>query len=454
MSLFNGFFDNLVNGALSPKGDMADYAHASRLFVANQHRLTPKTKYLYHVSFNLNEAVVGRVLPGFTSKHGNEVNMLVKSVDLPKYKIQVETKNMYNRKKNLQTRIDYDPVNISFHDDNLGIVTLMWEGYYRYYYRDGNYGSLDGAGRPNQTSSAYSRLNTYENPEQYPRYGFDNDSYEPFFSSIQISQLARHEYTTYTLVNPIVSDFQHDTMDSSLGSEPAANQMTVLYETVFYARGGVEEGNAPKGFGVDHYDNTPSPLSVAGGGSASLFGSGGVLSGAGSVFGDIASGNIGLGTIIKGVNTVKNAKELTSEGIRQEGFQVLGDTIRDTTGVNVSGLANTSFPKSGGAGTTVTTATPVSTIKASKRLGTTQILGNFATTPLLLESSVAKAYATGVLGDSANGVGTFSTLDTADQDAFKEEFVQLIQNGDIKAINIASNVIVNYKELNGDNVNV
>src|SRR6056300_359759 len=102
MSLFNGFLDNLVNGALSPKGDMADYAHAARLYVDNQHRLTPKTKYLYHVSFNLNESVVGRVLPGFTSKHGAEVNMLVKSVDLPKYKISVETKNMYNRKKNLQ----------------------------------------------------------------------------------------------------------------------------------------------------------------------------------------------------------------------------------------------------------------------------------------------------------------------------------------------------------------
>jgi hypothetical protein len=454
MSIFNGFFDNLLNGALSPKGDMADYAHASRLFVDNKHRLTPKTKYLYHVSFNLNETVVGRVLPGFTGKHGNEVNMLVKSVDLPKYKITTETKNMYNRKKNLQTRIDYDPINISFHDDNLGIVTLMWEGYYRYYYRDGNYGSLDGAGRPNQTSGAYSRLNTYQKQENFGRYGFDNDSYEPFFTSIQISQLARHEYTTFTLVNPIVSDFQHDTMDSSLGAEPAANQMTVLYETVFYARGGIEEGNAPKGFATEHYDKTPSPISIAGGGTASLFGQGGVLAGAGSVFGDITSGNIGLGTIIKGVNTVRNAKELTKEGIRNEGFAVLGDTIRETAGVNVSGLANSSFPKNGGSGTTTTNATPVTTVKATKRLGATQILGGFATNQTLLESSVRKAYATGVIGDVANGVGTFDTLDAADQEAFEAEFVQLIQNGDIKAINIASNVIVQYKELNGDNVNV
>ena len=454
MSLFNGFLDNLVNGALNPKGDMADYAHAARLYTDNQHRLSPKTKFLYHVAFNLNEEVVGRVLPGFTSKHGNEVNMLVKSVDLPKYKISVETKNMYNRKKNLQTRIDYDPVNITFHDDNLGITTLMWEGYYRYYYRDGNYGSVDSAGKPNQTSGPYSRFNTYTSKENLPRHGFDNDSYEPFFTSIQISQLARHEYTTYTLVNPLISDFQHDTMDQSLGAEPSANQMTVQYETVFYARGPVEEGNAPKGFGVDHYDSSPSPISVAGGGTASLFGTGGVLSGAGSVFGDIASGNIGLGTIIKGVNTVKNAKELTSEGIRKEAYGIVGNTIRDTTGVNVSGLANTSFPKNGGSGTQTTEATPVTTVKATKRLGANEILGNFATNQDLLLSSVRKAYATGVVGDVANGVGTFSALDAADQAAFQDEFVQLVQNGNIKAINIASNVIVQYKELNGDSVNV
>jgi len=454
MALFNGFLDNLVNGALNPKGDMADYAHASRLYTDNQLRLAPKTKFLYHVSFNLNEAVVGRVLPGFTSKHGKEVNMLVKSVDLPKYQIQTETKNQYNRKKNLQTRIDYSPVNITFHDDNLGIATLMWEGYYRYYYRDGNFGSVDGAGRPNQTSGAYSRLSTYEESQTLPRYGFDNDSYEPFFSSIQISQLARHEYTTYTLVNPLISDFQHDTMDASLSAEPSANSMTVLYETVFYARGGVEEGNAPKGFGEEHYDSAPSPISVAGGGSTSLFGSGGVLAGVGGVASDIASGNIGLGTIIKGVNTFRNAKELTSEGIRNEAYQVAGNAIGAGAGVNVSGLANTSFPKTGGTGSTSTEAAPVSTQKPTKRLGANDILGNFITQPELLQSSLRKAYATGVVGNQANGVGAFDTLDPADQDAFEAELIALIQNGDIKAINIASNVIVTNRELNGNTTNV
>ena len=50
-NIFNGFLDNLVNGALSPKGDMADYTHAARLYTDDNFRLAPKQKFLYHVVF-------------------------------------------------------------------------------------------------------------------------------------------------------------------------------------------------------------------------------------------------------------------------------------------------------------------------------------------------------------------------------------------------------------------
>ena len=93
MSKFGGFLDNLINGALSPKGDMADYAHAARLYTDDNFRLAPKTKFLYHVAFNINEDVIKKVRPNFDKKHGLEINMLVKSADLPKYNITTETKN-------------------------------------------------------------------------------------------------------------------------------------------------------------------------------------------------------------------------------------------------------------------------------------------------------------------------------------------------------------------------
>ena len=280
--------------------------------------------------------------------------MLVKSVDLPKYSISTTLKHQYNKKANLQTRLDYDPINIIFHDDNYGQTTAMWEAYYRYYYRDGNYASLTGATTPNTTNAAYARSNTYDGTELNKfRYGFDNDSYTHFFESIQIYQMSRHRYTCFTLVNPIISEWGHDTMDNS-SSDAVQNTMQVQYETVWYSRGGVKEGVSPKSFGADsgHYDKMPSPNSLAGGGAVNLFGQNGVAAGAADVFGDITSGQAFssptafLGTVLKAGSLGGNIKNLSKEGLKQEGFGILKDQLGRVSGGDISGVANTAFPKS------------------------------------------------------------------------------------------------------------
>ena len=345
----NGFLDNVVSGALSPKGNLGDFAHGARLYVDDAHRLSPKHKFLYHVSFNLNPVAV-KIIPQLETR---EINMLVKSVDLPKYSISTTLKHQYNKKANLQTRLDYDPINIVFHDDNYGQVTAMWEAYYRYYYKDGNYASLNGSSDPVTTSGAYQRSNTYQAEGNHYRYGLDNDSHSHFFESIQIYQLHRHRYTCFTLVNPIISEWGHDTMENS-SSDPVQNTMQIQYETVWYSRGGIVEGSAPKSFGPasGHYDKMPSPNSLAGGGASNLFGQGGVAAGAADVFGDITSGQAFssptsfLGTVLKTTSVIGNAKSLSKDGLRQEGFGILKDQIGAAAGIDVSGVANTAFPKS------------------------------------------------------------------------------------------------------------
>ena len=101
MSFLNGFLDNVVSGALNPKGNLADYAHGSRLYVDDSHRLTPKVKFLYHVTFNINPGA-SAVIPQLREKNMNELNMLVKSAQLPAYNIQTDVKHQYNRKKIVQ----------------------------------------------------------------------------------------------------------------------------------------------------------------------------------------------------------------------------------------------------------------------------------------------------------------------------------------------------------------
>ena len=158
MGKFTGFLDNLASGALNPKGNLADFQHASRTFVNDAHRLAPKQKFLYHVAFTL-DPIARSILPDLVDKHGLEIGLLVKSADLPKYSAQVETKKKYNRNKNIQTSITYDPVNIAFHDDNFGVTTALLEAYYRYYFADGNYGSA-----PDAFNKAGVGDNTYLGP--------------------------------------------------------------------------------------------------------------------------------------------------------------------------------------------------------------------------------------------------------------------------------------------------
>jgi hypothetical protein len=209
--------------------------------------------------------------------------------------------------------------------------------------------------------------NTLYSPNNSFRYGLDRDSSIPFFSSIQIFQLSRHQYQSYTLVNPILTSWQHETLDNSNGSDTSSNKTTVQYEAVIYGQGKISTGN-PKGFATDMYDKSPSPLTLLGGGKVGLFGQGGILGGAADIVGSIADGSAFnspgalLGTLIKGAAVVNNAKQLTSAGIRQEAFGLVTGALQASTGVNVSGVANVLFPKSSGAGQNQSTAAVQTTI--------------------------------------------------------------------------------------------
>jgi hypothetical protein len=352
-NLLKGFLDNVFKGTLNPKGSLADYQHAARLYVDDSFRLAPHQKFLYHVSFNINSKAAVSI-PNFNSLALEELNMLVKQVDLPKYTIATETKNQYNRKRKLQTGINYDPIQMTFHDDNYGITTAMWELYYRYYFRDGNYGRTDitGAGEAS-TPAAFNRGNYTEEVWKKYKYGMDADIFRPFFDSIQIYQMGRKRYTCYTLVNPIITQWAHDTLNNA-SSDVVGNNMTVEYETVFYSRGPVVQGSTPKGFGNRHYDRTPSPISLAGGGTTSLFGTGGIFGGifglGTSPFSDIEGSNSGspaslLKRVIQAGNAFKNFKKLNKEGLRQEGFNILTAGIGSVAQKGFGGISNTVFPK-------------------------------------------------------------------------------------------------------------
>ena len=345
MSKFNGFLDNLANGILSPKGNMADWQHASRLYITDSQKHAPKLSFSYHVTFYLTEQAKSIIKEVDQYKH--EIGMLVKQADLPKFTATVETKNKYNRKKNVQTRLDYSPISITFHDDNYGATTAMMEAYYRYYYADGNHSINDGSYGNRRTGDTL-----YDGPGTNTfKFGMDNNTPNvPFFDRIEIAQMARKSYTKYTLVNPIISDWSHDTVQNS-ESNPLENRMTINYDTVFYDRGHVEAGNngEPSGFGqTDHYDSTPSPITPLGGGQLGIDG----IFGTGiDLYEYITQGanfNNPLEAGIAGVNLINSIRNNGTEGFRQGGMRIL--TSGSAAGIDVSGVSQTFFPKTSGNG--------------------------------------------------------------------------------------------------------
>lgn len=334
MSLGN-WGENLLNGAVggffgSPY--LRDYQHAAKTFRPNSYEHAPKLKFLFHTYFEINPQAY---------KSTSNFSVLVKEVKLPSFTMQTEQLNQYNRKRIVQTKIKYDPIEITFHDDNGNNVNRMWEAYYRYYYNDaskpgqvlqGARGNNNFATEAGTATTNYNDNNIYRQSEdgEEHNWGFvggankSDGTKVPFFRNITVFGLNQHEFTAYTLVNPVITNFSHDTYNYSEGAGIMQNRMTIDYETVVYNIGSLD-GRSPEdivtGFGNPaNYDRTPSP-NMAPGANGTILGQGGLIDAAGGAIRSLQEGNV-LGALlnasavyngIKNPNLVENAAlELSS----------------------------------------------------------------------------------------------------------------------------------------------
>lgn len=333
-------FSNFLGGVLDGSGDLRDYQHASRLYVSNFYELAPKAGWIYYVVLNVNPALLTtdaisdtnfrKNFQSWITKYKGTVGLLAKQVDLPKFTMQTEILNQYNRKVVVQKQLTYSPVSITFHDDMANATTDMWKHYYQY-------NIVDSVSKTNVDSKYQdTKYKDYVDPNN-SFYGLSNGQLTriPFFTSIDVYQLHKQRFTSFKLVNPVIKEWAHDQLDQTQGGRLLTSKMTVEFETVVYntdATNRVTRQNP--GFTTNHYDTTPSPLRIGGKGNNSIFGAGGIINGAGEVFGDlanIASGNGSpldiLNTAIKGANLAKNVKKVSAAGLKAEGYSILNSTL-------------------------------------------------------------------------------------------------------------------------------
>jgi len=424
---------------------LRDARHAMQLFTEHGHALGPKSKFLYHVVFEY-AAPYDKIAN--SSTYRKELGVLVKSIDLPKFKAEVTTKQQYNRKKRVQTRIDYDEITITLHDDNTGLTRAMLEEYYKYYFKDGH---KNDRGRPLD----FGPRDKFKG--QVPKYGLDNGHNGPFFSYIRIYQLSRHNWFSYTLVNPILTAWGHDNLAYSEGAGIMENRMMVAYEGVLYNNGNIESGQEPVGFTDQEtrYDQVHSPLTTLE--AFQGYESGRVrtiepvvipqfdkydnqgINALGGIFRNISSGRKDPRGILTSIlNTSKEGRQINRLG------QILfpsprGARERDTGASRSTGIGTNSSRISG----LSTNTARNNTIASTRTLDANLVSRELSTNRPALNATVKRVLATGAYsGDwNSRNFGDFNNLTTAEQTAIEQEIISMAENGNRKVLQIASEAI-------------
>ena len=337
------FGQNLLKGFFG-SDFFKDYRHASRTFRSAGYENAPRLKFLYHVYFNLNTVELPGLRSAFSLSDASTLGVLVKNVQLPNYSFQLEEFNQYNRKRLVQSRINYEPVRVEFHDDSGDLIRNLWYKYFAYYYKDpsqpyNGVASSNNVNSPNfapTPPSDYNGRDLYEPNRGGNDWGYigedERDGSKPyFFRDITIYGFNQHNFVSYTLVNPMIQSFNHDTYDYSAGGETMSNTMEIKYETVKYGSGKLGSGNVVPGFAnPQYYDNEPSSLSRPGS-TTSVLGKGGLVDAGIGVFEDLSRGSI-LG-VLGAAQKAGRIYESVRRGdigaaVREEGVQVLKDVLR------------------------------------------------------------------------------------------------------------------------------
>ena len=342
---------------------LKDYRHASKTFRTNGYENSPRFKFLFHVYFNLNDSIPG-LRNGPQAVFGNNdtstIGLLVKNIELPKFAIDTATLNQYNRKRIVQTKVNYNPVRVTFHDDGGDLSRTLWYNYFAYYYKDpsqpyrgqsASNGTL-GADSNRTTGFGYNVRDTYAQDRFVNDWGFIGESYgdsanstagangtggkPAFFRDISIYGFNQHKFVEYVLINPLIKDWNHDQYDYSQGNGIMENTMTIEYETVKYysgAIGSVRPDTNVQGFASpEHYDQVPSPLNRPGG-TQSILGQGGLIDAGIGIYQDLQAGTVGslIGAVQKAGRAYQTFKGKDLRAIaKAETVQGVRDVLRNT----------------------------------------------------------------------------------------------------------------------------
>jgi hypothetical protein len=146
----------------------------------------------------------------------------VSSASAASYSVDTQVMNQYNKKRVVQTRLNYDPITVAFYDTFDSQWHTLMRDYLSHYFNDGN--GIEHRANLEGTSTV--------DPYFETDLGFTPNTARYFLPSIKIIQNGyRNQYRETKLINPTITTMQGDTLDYS-DSNPVMYTVTFQPESI------------------------------------------------------------------------------------------------------------------------------------------------------------------------------------------------------------------------------
>lgn len=219
---------------------LRDSRYATRFYGLNNQcfQSEPHYKWLFYIRFVLNNPDFGEYFKQSLGANDpqNGLSMRVKSVDRPSINYNLETKHQYNKKRVIQTGLDYQPISVRLRDTTDNLAMRLLADYYLYYYGDGR--------KENEKEWDYDvAKGTFldKTGSKFPRgkgWGFappvKSANQTPFFSHIELYDVYHNIFNEVVIVNPLIESFTQDTDDYDATNDYREINISFRYEGIIY----------------------------------------------------------------------------------------------------------------------------------------------------------------------------------------------------------------------------
>jgi hypothetical protein len=201
----------------------------------------PKSKFMFYVRFlrtgasSLNSDGTVNIAADITfgQNVSSDIGFIVKHIERPRITFETETLNQYNKKRVVQKKVSYNPIQITFHDTIDNQVYRMFQSYFEFYFADSQHTStLDWTNDVIASQILASNIG----------WGFIGSNLTAglanYFSTIEVYQVFSGYYNQYNLMNPKFLSFDPDSLDYAETQGINEIAMGIGYEGVDFVANG------------------------------------------------------------------------------------------------------------------------------------------------------------------------------------------------------------------------